>query len=111
MPLLSVSTSELITDKSLFLKKCSQLISQLTNKPEKYVLVRLFDEIPMYFDENERPSCFIELKSIGSLNPSKMSKELSNLILNEIGIPYDRIYICFEDVDPSKWAWNGKTFG
>jgi len=111
MPLISISTSIKIDKKNLFLKNCSHLVSKLTNKPEKYVMVRLFDQIQMYFDGNPSPSCFIDLKSIGSLNPSLISKEMSNLISNQLGIPISRIYIFFEDVDASNWAWNGKTFG
>jgi len=111
MPLLSVSTSIEIKEKNLFLKNCSQLVSKLTNKPEQYIMIRLFDRIPTYFNMDNCPSCFIEFKSIGSLNPSEMSKEISTFITNQIGIPIDRIYICFEDINASNWSWNGKTFG
>ena len=111
MPLLSVSTSIEINEKKLFLKNCSQLVSKLTNKPEQYVMVRLFDQTPMYFNMDYSPSCFIDFKSIGALNPSEMSKELCTFISNEIGIPVNRIYICFEDIKASNWSWKGKTFG
>ena len=111
MPLLSVSTSIEIHEKNLFLKNCSRLVSNLTNKPEQYVMVRLFDQIPMYFNMEQSPSCFIDLKSIGSLNPSEMSKEISTFISNQIGIPANRVYICFEDINAYNWSWNGKTFG
>ena len=111
MPLLSVSTSIEINEKTLFLKNCSQFVSKLTNKPEQYVMVRLFDQTPMYFNMDESPSCFIDFKSIGSLNPPEMAEEISNFISNQIGIPINRIYICFEDINASNWSWNGKTFG
>ena len=111
MPLLSITTSERVDDKGLFLRNCSHLISQLTKKSEQYVMIRLFDQTPMYFDKDQSPSCFIELKSIGSLNPSEMSKEISGFISKQIGIPINRVYINFENINPSNWAWNGKTFG
>ena len=111
MPLLTVSTSIEINKKNLFLKNFSYLISKLTNKSEQYVMVRLLDQIPTYFDGDESPSCFIDLKSIGSLNPSLMSKEISVFVSDQIGIPISRIYINFEDIDASNWSWNGKTFG
>ena len=111
MPLLSVSTSIEIKEKNLFLKNCSQLVSKLTHKPEQYVMVRLFDQIPMHFNLDQSPSCFIEFKSIGSLNPSEMSEEISKFILDQIGIPINRVYICYEDINASNWSWNGKTFG
>ena len=111
MPLLSVSTSIEVNEKKLFLKNCSRLVSKLTNKPEQYVMVRLFDQTPTYFNMNQSPSCFIDIKSIGSLNPSEMSKEISAFISNQIGIPSNRVYICFEDINASNWAWDGRTFG
>ena len=111
MPLLTISTSIKVKEKNIFLKNCSQLISKLTNKPEQYVMVRLFDQTPMYFNMDQSPSCFIDLKSIGSLNPSEMSKEISTFISNQIEIPINRVYICFEDINASNWAWNGRTFG
>ena len=111
MPLLTVTTSIEIKEKKFFLENCSHLVSKLTNKPEKYVMVRLFDQIPMYFDGEQTPSCFVDLKSIGFLNFSLISEEISNFISNQIGISIGRIYIFFEDIDASNWAWNGKTFG
>ena len=111
MPLLSISTSIEIDEKILFLKNCSNLVSKLTNKPEQYVMVRLFDQTHMCFNMDQKPSCFIDFKSIGSLNPSEMSKEISTFISDQIGIPSNRVYICFEDIKASNWAWNGKTFG
>ena len=110
MPLLTVTTSIEIKEKNLFLKNCSHLVSKLTNKSERYVMVRLFDQIPMFFDGEQSPSCFVDLKSIGSLKHSLISEELSIFISNQTGIPINRIYIFFEDVDASNWAWNGKTF-
>ena len=111
MPLLSISTSIEIDEKILFLKNCSRLVSKLTNKPEQYVMVRLFDQTHMYFNMDQSPSCFIDFKSIGSLNPSEISEEISTFISDQIGIPRNRVYICFEDIKASNWAWNGKTFG
>ena len=63
-----------------------------------------------YFDD-QTPICFLEIRSIGSLDPSEMAKPISNFINDRIGIPIDNIYISFEDVPSSMWAWNGRTFG
>ena len=48
---------------------------------------------------------------MGSLNPSEMAKPRSDFVYEKMGIPKDKIYISFEDVPASMWAWNGKTFG
>ena len=110
MPFINVSTSAKIDDKKKLLEEISILISSLTNKSRRFVMVKIDDNCQMYFDD-ESPSCFVEIKSIGSLNPSEMAKPISNFVYEKIGIPIDKIYISFEDVPASMWAWNGRTFG
>ena len=110
MPYINVSTSAKIEDKKKLLEEISILVSSLTNKSKRFVMAKLDDNLEMYFDD-ESPCCFLEIKSIGSLNPSEMAKPLSDFLQKKMGIPIDRIYISFEDVPASLWAWNGKTFG
>ena len=110
MPFINVATSVKVDDKKKLLEEISILISSLTNKSKRFVMVKLDDNSTMYFDD-QSPSCFLEIKSIGSLNPSEMAKPLSDFLHEEMGIPFDKIYISFEDVPSSMWAWNGRTFG
>ena len=110
MPYINVSTSAKIEDKKKLLEEISILVSSLTNKSKRFVMAKLEDNCEIYFDD-QSPCCFLEIKSIGSLNPSEMAKTISNLVYEKIGIPIDKIYIFFEDVPASMWAWNGRTFG
>ena len=110
MPYINVSTSAKMEDKQKLLGEISILVSSLTNKSKRFVMAKLDDNSEMYFDD-ENPCCFLEIKSIGSLNPSEMAKQISYFVYEKIGIPIDKIYISFEDVPASMWAWNGKTFG
>ncbi len=110
MPYINVSTSEEVNDKDKLLEEISILISSLTNKSKKFVMAKIDDNCPMHFDDST-PACFLEIKSIGSLNPSEMAKPISDFIYEKMGIPMDRIYISFQDVPASLWAWNGRTFG
>ena len=110
MPYINVSTSAKVNDKGKLLEEISILISSLTNKSRRFVMVKIEDNCQMHFDD-ETPSCFLEIKSIGSLNPSEMAKSISDFVYKKMGIPIDRIYISFEDVPSSMWAWNGRTFG
>ena len=110
MPYINVSTSAKIEDKKKLLEEISILVSSLTNKSKRFVMAKLDDNSEMYFDD-EKLCCFLEIKSIGSLNPSEMAKPISNFVFEKIGIPVDKIYISFEDVPASMWVWNGKTFG
>ena len=110
MPYINVSTSVKIEDKKKLLEEISILVSSLTNKSKRFVMAKLDDNSEMYF-EDETPCCFLEIKSIGSLNPSEMAMPISNFVYERMGIPMDKIYIFFEDVPASMWAWNGRTFG
>ena len=67
MPYINVSTSKKIVDKKKLLEGISVLISSLTNKSRRFVMAKLDDNCKMYFDD-DCPSCFLEIKSIGSLN-------------------------------------------
>ncbi len=110
MPYINVSTSAKVKDKKKLLEEISMLISSLTNKSKRFVMAKLDDNSEMYF-EDESPCCFLEIKSIGSLNPSKMAKPISNFVYEKMGIPINKIYISFVDVPASMWVWNGRTFG
>tara|TARA_Y100000589_G_scaffold239216_1_gene226694 strand:+ start:601 stop:936 length:336 start_codon:yes stop_codon:yes gene_type:complete len=111
MPLLNISTNKKIKNEQILLEKASVFISSLLNKPEKFVMVKLTDSLPMYFAGTYESCCFVEIKSIGSLDPSKMSKPICEFINSELEIVNERIYIFFQDVDSEMWAWNSETFG
>ena len=110
MPFINVSTSAKVNDKDKLLEEISILISSLTKKSRRFVMAKIDDNCPIYFDD-VTPSCFLEIKSIGSLKPSEMAMPISEFIYEKMGIPINRIYISFQDVPASLWAWNGRTFG
>ena len=110
MPFVNISTSTKVENKKILLEEISSLISTLTNKPKKFVMAKLEDNSNLIFDD-ESPCCYLEIKSIGSLNPSLIAHDLCSFVYEKIGIPIDKIYICFEDVPAEMWGWNGKTFG
>ena len=110
MPYINISTSSKVADKKKLLEEISILVSSLTNKSKRFVMAKLDDNCEMYFDDQD-PCCFLEIRSIGSLSPSDMAKPISDFVYEKMGIPIDKIYISFEDVPASMWAWNGRTFG
>ena len=110
MPYINILTSEKVDNKKELLEEITTLVSSLTNKSTKFVMAKIDDNSEMYF-EDESPCCFLEIKSIGSLNPSEMAIPISDFVYEKMRIPIDRVYISFEDVPASMWAWNGRTFG
>ena len=111
MPLLNISTNKEIKNENLLLAKSSNFISSLLKKPENFVMVTLTHSLPMYFAGTDELCSFLEIKSIGSLSPSQMSKPICDFFSTELKIPSERIYIYFDDVDSNMWAWNNRTFG
>ena len=112
MPLIQIKTSvSNIKEEEKLLKEISQEISTLTRKPEKYVMASLETNIPMIFSGEMEDCCFVEVKSIGNLDPTKMTQSLCNLLEAKTGIRSNRIYINFEDIKGKNWGYNGSTFG
>tara|TARA_B100000965_G_scaffold201342_1_gene168095 strand:+ start:700 stop:1038 length:339 start_codon:yes stop_codon:yes gene_type:complete len=112
MPFIQINTSsKSIVDNNLLQKEISKTVANLTGKPESYVMTMIQSHSQMTFSGSDEPCCFIKLKSIGALNPSKMSKSLCELIASKTNIKINRIYIEFIDVKASNWGFNSTTFG
>ena len=112
MPFIQINTSsESVVDIDLLQKEISKLVADLTGKPENYVMTMIESDSKMTFAGSNEPCCFIKLKSIGSLNPSSMSKSLCELIASKTNIKTNRVYIEFIDVKGSNWGFNSSTFG
>ena len=113
MPFIQINTSEnsVVENDYLLQKDLSKMIADLTGKPERYVMTMIKRNINMTFSGSDDPCCFITVKSIGSLNPSLMSKSLCELIESKTNINTNRIYIEFIDVKASNWGFNSSTFG
>ena len=112
MPLINLRTN--VSDvqaPDALLKKLSDALASATGKPESYVMTLLDSGVPMTFAGSEAPCAFVEIKSIGALTPPAMSDQFCELIKSSLGIPKNRIYIGFDDVNASDWGWNGHTFG
>ena len=112
MPLINVKTSlPDVENTELLLKNLSNKLSELTCKPEQFVMTLLQTNVPMTFGGSMEACCYVEIKSIGSIDSSKMTASFCTLIEDATGIPSQRIYIGFDDIPPKFWGWNGRTFG
>ena len=112
MPLINVRTSlPSLKDESALLQELSAELASQTGKPEAYVMTLLETGVPMTFAGSHEPGAYVEVKSIGALRPPAMTAAFCELIQARTGIPANRVYIGFEDVQASCWGWNGSTFG
>ena len=111
MPAISLRTSVTLDNKVEFLKELSSELARLTGKPEAYVMTSIESGIQMTFGGSSEHSCYVEIKSIGSLNPNQMSDTFCKLIQSRLGISTNRIYISFSDIPANEWGFNCRTFG
>ena len=112
MPLINLRTSLASVDNhEQLLLEMSSLLAEQTGKPEAYVMTLLETGVPMTFAGSAEPAAFVEIMSIGALRPPAMSAAFSELITARTGIPANRIYLCFDDVQANAFGWNGTTFG
>lgn len=114
MPFLSIRTNKSLdqSTQAALLQKSSQLVSELLNKPETYVMVTITESTPMLFSGTDENCAYLELKSI-SLAENEcqdFSNALCSLISDEIAIETSRIYIEFSNAQRHLWGWNSKTF-
>ena len=112
MPLINLRTNlPIIECPEALLKAFSTRLAEITGKPEAYVMTLLETDVPMTFAGSNKPCAYVEIRSIGALEPAVMSRVFCTLIQEKMGIAQDRVYISFDDVPASAWGWNGKTFG
>ena len=112
MPFVQINTSsKCVVENNLLQNEISKMVADLTGKPENYVMTMIQSNSQMTFAGTDEPCCFIKLKSIGSLNPSLMSKSLCELIASQTNIKANRIYVEFINVKASNWGYNSSTFG
>lgn len=114
MPYLSIETNKKLEDdkKYKILHEGTDLVSSILNKPKKWVMISIKDNISMYYNNIDEDTAFIELKSI-NLEKEKCKiylEKLSNFIENNLNINSERIYIHFCDLNPKMFGWNKKLF-
>ena len=68
----------------------------------------------MQMSGNAGNAAFVEVRSIGGLTGEvnhQLSQKVCQLLHDSLGVPQNRIYLNFTDVQASHWGWNGSTFG
>jgi phenylpyruvate tautomerase PptA (4-oxalocrotonate tautomerase family) len=91
----------------------SKTVAETIGKPEQYVMVSA-SQAAMQMSGNPGDAAFVDVRSIGGLTHDvnrKLSQKVCKLLNDSIGVPPNRIYLNFSDVEASHWGWNGSTFG
>jgi hypothetical protein len=114
MPYLKIETNQSLDEAAVqaILKKSSLFTATLLNKPEKWIMVSIYQGVAMMFDGSVEPAAYVELKSI-SLAPEScaaLSKSLCEFLNAELGVSPERAYVEFWNINGKMFGWNGGTF-
>jgi phenylpyruvate tautomerase PptA (4-oxalocrotonate tautomerase family) len=115
MPLLRLETTVALSEENrkALLAPLSKAVATATGKPEQYVMVTI-SQGSFVMSGKAGDAAFVDIRSIGGLNDEvnrKLSKQVCKLLTDSLGVPGDRVYLNFTDVEAGNWGWNGSTFG
>lgn len=114
MPYFSIETNRKFetAETQEAMKKASSLLAGLLGKPESYVMISIKPNTPLIFAGTDAPAAFVRLKSIGLAKDrcAEFSEKICAFIEKDLGVPKDRVFIDFKDLERSTFGWNGGTF-
>ncbi|KAL1241286.1 hypothetical protein TSPI_10288 [Trichinella spiralis] len=114
MPIFTLNTNIKATDvPSDFLSSTSALVGNILSKPGSYVAVHINTDQQLSFGGSTNPAAFGTLMSIGGIEPSRNrdhSAKLFDHLNKKLGIPKNRMYIHFVNLNGDDVGWNGTTF-
>jgi phenylpyruvate tautomerase PptA (4-oxalocrotonate tautomerase family) len=93
-------------------KRLGEAIELIPGKSETFLMVGFEDEYSLYFSgEKLEKGAFIEVKIFGKTSKEaydNLTAEICNIYEDELGIPQNKIYVKYEEVE--NWGWNGRNF-
>ena len=112
MPVLSITTNSDPGESPGLLARISSAVAEMLGKPESYVMLLFQRQRHMLFAGSDAPLAYLELKSIALPveRTAEFAARLCALISSELGIPQERIYIEFSDLQRPLFGWNARTF-
>jgi len=112
MPFIKVETNVKAVQAAETAKAISSLAAEILGKPEQYVLAIFEDGKTLLHGGTADPAAYVTLDSIGL--PDDRTPELSasicSFLESALGVPADRVYIAFGNIERHLFGWNGKTF-
>lgn len=114
MPFISTKTTTVITEEKeeRLKQRLGKAIECIPGKIESWLMLSFEDRSRMYFKgKNESDMAFIEVKIFGSASDAAydaLTKEITTIYAEELGIQPGQIYIKYEEI--AHWGWNGANF-
>jgi phenylpyruvate tautomerase len=115
MPLLKLETTVTLSDdkKKALLASLSKIVAETIGKPEQYVMV-VVNPAAIIMSGKPGEAAFADIRSIGGLGGEvnrQLSQKVCRVLTDTLGVPSNRVYLNFTDIEAGNWGWNGSTFG
>ena len=115
MPLLKLETTVALTEdkRKALLASLSKIVAGTIGKPEDYVMVTI-NPAAILMSGKPGEAAFVDIRSIGGLGGEvnrTLSRKVCSALTDLLGIPPNRVYLNFTDVEAGRWGWQGNTFG
>ena len=117
MPYLEINTNVAKASITDLLGLTSTLTSALAaslGKPEKFIMLRIVPDEIMTFGGSDAPALTATLTSIGQLGTEELNQKQAEVIIpvleKHLGVPKDRMFVSFRNVEREDMAWNGSVF-
>jgi phenylpyruvate tautomerase PptA (4-oxalocrotonate tautomerase family) len=115
MPLLKLETTVVLTDdkRQALLTSLSEILAETTGKPEEYVMITV-NQAAMLMAGKPGDAAFVDVRGIGGLSADvnrQLSQKVCRLLNESLGVPPNRIYLNFTEIEASNWGWQENTFG
>ena len=114
MPCLSIQTNVELpaaSEKAL-LASLSRAAAEHLGKPEDYMMVTIGQRQRIIFAGSDAPAAFLTLQSIGlpAAKLNALTAAICELMAKHTGIPANRVYTVFANVDAKHWGFDSSTF-
>jgi phenylpyruvate tautomerase len=113
MPYFNIETNQPIdaTSSSDLMKKATGFLAGMMGKPEHVIMVTIKTGMPYLFGGTDEPTAYVQIKAVALVKDKcpEYSKQVCDFLEDEIGVPADRVFIEFIDIDPKIFGFNGST--
>ena len=114
MPFINAKTNTAISRETQVLLKsrlADAMSASFPGKTENWLMIQFETGCDMFFAGSDAPCMRVHMDIFGAQSDAaydKMTAAVCRLISDECGIPADRIYVKYTEVE--HWGWNGGNF-
>lgn len=113
MPFINTKTTTTLSNakKDALTVEIASITRECLGKGENWVMTGYEDNVSLSFQGRNSDIAYVEVKCFGTpstAGTSQMTARLTALLVRELTIPADRIYIAYFPTDA--WGWNGNNF-